>query len=230
MIVISLLPVFLARLLVVAACSLLLAACGTSEKDALKEMKWSYSDDGVQIQVQAAPALNQVQGQPHMLTLAVVQMEDPNGFTALTANAAKLKTLLLSDSPPQGVLSIKRIFIAPGEVRNLTLERVEKAQYIGLAAGYDHLDPARCTRLYRIGVEVDSSGIIVKSRTAVPEPLRIQLRLGPEGIQESPGSKLEPVEPTKPKAGLVPAAAPTQPNATSAASSTTSNATPSDAK
>src|SRR3546814_14861501 len=70
------------------------------------------------------------------------------------------------------------------------------------------LDPARCTRLYRVGVEVDSSGLIIKSRTATPEPLKIELRLGPDGIQESPGSKPQPVEPTKPKAGLVPAPAP----------------------
>lgn len=233
MIAVSLIPNTLIRLSAVAICCALLAGCGTSEKDALKELKWSYSDDGVQIQVQADPALNQAKGQPHMLTLAVVQMEDPNGFTALTANAAKLKTLLLSDSPPQGVLAIKRIFIAPGETRSLKLERVEKAQYIGLAAGYDHLDPARCTRLYRVGVEVDSSGLIIKSRTATPEPLKIELRLGPDGIQESPGSKPQPVEPTKPKAGLVPAPAPAPaatPASAPATSSPTSNATPSDAK
>nr|WP_228129182.1 type VI secretion system lipoprotein TssJ [Pusillimonas sp. T7-7] len=231
----SLIPNALTRWLIAAVCCAVLAGCGTSEKEALKELKWSYSDDGVQIQVQADPALNQAKGQPHMLTLVVVQMEDPNGFTALTSNAAKLKTLLLSDSPPQGVLSIKRIFIAPGETRSLKLERVEKAQYIGLAAGYDHLDPARCTRLYRVGVEVDSSGLIIKSRTATPEPLKIELRLGPDGIQESPGSKPQPVEPTKPKAGLVPAPAPattpaSAPVSAPATGSPTSNVTPSDAK
>lgn len=213
------------RVLATIICCTALAGCssmnsmlgGSSEKDALNDLKWSYSDDGVQIQVHADPALNQSSGQPHMLALSVVQMEDPNAFTALTANAAKLKTLLLADSPPPGVLSVQRIYIAPGEVQTLKLQRVEKAKYIGLAAGYDHLDPARCARLYRIGVQVDSSGLIIKTRSAAPEPLKIDLRLGPEGIQESPGSKPAPVDPSKPEAGLVtpPAAAPATASPTS---------------
>src|SRR5690606_38608340 len=119
----------LARLLAGVVCCASLAACssmnsmfgGSSEKDALNDLKWAYSEDGVQIQIHADPALNQASGQPHMLALSVVQMEDPNAFTALTANAAKLKTLLLADSAPPGMLSVQRIYVAPGEVKTLKL-------------------------------------------------------------------------------------------------------------
>src|SRR3546814_17968145 len=104
-----------------------------------------------------------------MLALTIVQMETPNAFTDQTASAAKLKNLLLAQSPPKGMLSLERVFIAPGEKRKLQFVRVEKAQYVGLIAGYNHLDPARSARLYRIGVQVDSSGMIIKTRQASPD-------------------------------------------------------------
>ena len=206
----------LRRLLPAALCIGVLASCsslnsmmgGSSEQDALKALKWTYAADGVQIALMADPHLNQSTDQPHTLALTVVQMADPNAFTAATANSAKLTTLLLADSPPPGMLALNRVFVSPGEQRTITLARVEKAQYVGLAAGYYHLDPARSARLYRIGVEVDSSGIIVTTRQAAPEPLKIDLRLGASGIQESPGAGAPPVTLTKPKAGPVPPPAP----------------------
>lgn len=199
------------RVLFCIACSVALAACssmnslfgGSSEKEALKELKWSYEADGLHIGVQADPALNEANGQPHMLTLLVVQMETPNAFTSQTSDAAKMKSLLLAQSVPEGMLSLDRLFIAPGEQRDVRLARVEKAQYVGLVAGYNHQDPARSSRLYRIGVQVDSSGLIVKSRVASPEALSIELRLGPDSILGAPGAKAVPADPVKPEAGPV---------------------------
>lgn len=217
------------RLLPAALCVGMLASCsslnsmmgGSSEQSALKDLKWSYAADGVQIAVTADPQLNRSTDQPHTLALTVVQLADPNAFTAATANTAKLTALLLADSPPSGMLALNRVFVSPGDKRTVTLPRVEKAQYVGLAAGYYHLDPARSARLYRIGVEMDSSGIIVTSRSASPEPLQIDLRLGTDGIQESPGVGAPPVTLTKPKAGPVPAPASAPAPATTPASSTT---------
>src|SRR3546814_16032937 len=121
------------------------------------------------------------------------------------------------------MLSLERVFIAPGEKRKLQFVRVEKAQYVGLIAGYNHLDPARSARLYRIGVQVDSSGMIIKTRQASPEPLSIDLRLGPASIQGSPSSKDAPVEPVQPEGG--PVAQPSQGNGKPPASQTSSSAT-----
>ncbi len=204
------------RLLALTAACTVLAACssvnsmmgGNSEKDALREMKWSYAPDGLQIQVEADPTLNDVNGQPHMLALVVVQLEAPNAFASMTADPDKLRSLLLAPGPAQGMLALDRIFIAPGERRRLSLPRVEKAQYVGLAAGYNHLDPARSTRLYQIGVNVDSSGIIIKTRTASPDPLAIDLYLGPDTIQGAPGTKPVPTDPVRPKGGPYPPEAP----------------------
>src|SRR3546814_9587501 len=93
-----------ARLLFITACCAALTACssmnsmlgGSSEQDALKDLKWSYAANGLQIDVQADPKLNEAGGQPHMLALTIVQMETPNAFTDQTASAAKLTNLLLA--------------------------------------------------------------------------------------------------------------------------------------
>src|SRR3546814_18960708 len=99
------------------------------------------------------------------------------------------------------MLSLERVFIAPGEKRKLQFVRVEKAQYVGLIAGYNHLDPARSARLYRIGVQVDSPGMFLKPRQASHEPLRLELRLGPDNIQGPPSNTAAHATPTNHQGG-----------------------------
>ncbi|HLV27954.1 MAG TPA: type VI secretion system lipoprotein TssJ, partial [Burkholderiaceae bacterium] len=45
---------------------------------------------------------------------------------------------------------------------------------------------------------------VVKKRTAAPDPLAIELHLGPESILGAPGSRAAPVEPVKPQGGPYP--------------------------
>jgi type VI secretion system VasD/TssJ family lipoprotein len=177
---------------------------GTSKTTALKELKWTYAADGVQIAISADPALNRSGGQAHTLALTIVQLATPTAFTAYSSDSAKLKNLLLANGAPSGVLSLQRVFINPGEQRTVTMPRAEQAQYVGLAAGYYHLDAPRSTRLYRIGVGVDSSGFfLAQDHKASPEPLKIDLHLGADGILYSPGSRMPPIIPTQPQAGIV---------------------------
>ena len=206
--------VALARAAAMLACAGVLAGCGSingflggsSAEDALKQLKWTYAADGVRIAVRADPALNRSEDQPHSLAITVVQMEDPTAFAPYAKSSAKIKQLLLADEPPAGMLALQRLFISPGEVRTITSPRMEQAQYVGLVSGYFHLDADRTVRLYRIGVEIDASGIIVKNRNASPEPLKIDLRLGPDGILDAPGTRTPPIAPTQPKAGRIPPA------------------------
>lgn len=201
------------RLLSAVLCACVLTSCnslnglmgGTSEEEALKALKWTYQADGVQIHIVADARLNESNGDPHTLALSVVQMEDPSVFAPYAANTAELSMLLLANNPPRGLLALDRIFVSPSETRTVAIPRVEKAKYVGLAAGYYHLDPARSLRLYRIGVEVDSSGILVQTRNAFPEPLKIDLLLGSDGILDSPGTRTPPVTSMRPTAGEVPA-------------------------
>ncbi|WP_174769899.1 type VI secretion lipoprotein TssJ [Paraburkholderia hayleyella] len=203
-----------AMLALTLATTLLLGGCGAvngmlggnSETKALSQLKWAYAADGLKIVWQADAHLNEAEGQPHALALVAVQMEDPAAFTAYAGATDKLAELLAASVPPPGFLSLTPFFVQPGAQGSITLPRMEKAQYVGIVAGYYGFDPARIVRLYRIGVQVDTHGWVVKTRSAAPVPLQVTLVLGRDGLDGTQqGIAAKPPALTKPPAaGEVP--------------------------
>lgn len=175
----------------------------TSKKDAIKEMEWVYAEDGIELQVRAHEDLNRSDGQAHTLLLVVAQLEEPGAFDPYTAGSDKLASLLLADSAPAGLLTMKKYFIEPDSERTVQLARVEKARYVAIALGYQHLDPARSTRLYQIGAELDRSGLVLRNYRATPEPLRIELLLGADSVLDGLTMRRTPPQPELPRSGLV---------------------------
>lgn len=198
------LPLLFMAISLLAGCSSVNSMFGGNSKDkALQALKWSYAKDAITLHLNAGSDLNQDGDQPHTLLLAVLQMENPNAFTAATS-ASKLSALLVADGAPNGFLALDRVFVNPGQQCSVSLARVENAQYVGVVAGYYTLDPKRVARLYRIGVQVDSSGHVVKSRTAKPAPLLIELKLGTDGIVgDDQQQGHPPPKPSQPQAGQV---------------------------
>lgn len=194
-----------------ALATLALAGCGSvnsmlggnSEADALGALKWSYAQQGIVLDVHGDPDLNRASDQAHTVTVVLVQLTDPKAFTNATASPAALGALLMAPAAPDGMLGLTRLYAAPGSQQSVTLPRFENAQYVGVAVGYQSLDPARSTRLYRIGVDITAKGLMIKNRSAAPEPLRITLQLGPDGIVDSPGTKAVIPPPQRPQGGLV---------------------------
>ncbi len=193
-------------LVVVLMCAGLLG-CGSSgptpEQTALSNMNWSYAENGIQLNLTADPGLNQYNGQAHNLLLVVAQFDSANAFSTYTSSSQQLSSLLLMTTPPAGMIGINRIFVDPGEVKSISLPRLEGAKMVGVAVGYAHLDPLRSAKLYQIGVNVTSTGFFSKTWTAEPQPLVINLALGPDAL--STGPDIKATEPTEaPKAGEVP--------------------------
>jgi len=182
-----------------------LAGCSshepTPEQTALTNMKWSYAENDVQLNVTAGNDLNQYDGQSHNLMLVVVQFDQPNAFANYTGSSQQLSTLLLSDSAPPGLIGLTRVFVEPGETKTLTIPRLEGAKMVGVAAGYAHLDPTRSAKLYQIGVDVTSTGFFSKTWAAQPQPIAIDLLLGADALLRGKDSKLALPVPTQPKAG-----------------------------
>lgn len=174
-----------------------------SKNDALKELEWVYEQEAIELSVRAQPDLNQWGGQPHTVLMLVAQLEDPSAFEPYTTGSDKLSALLLADSAPNGLLTLQKYFIEPGAERTVKLARVEKARYVALAIGYQHLDAARSTRLYQIGADLDYDGLVLREYHARPEPLHIQVLLGAESIQDSLTSRRSDVDPVQPTSGLV---------------------------
>lgn len=181
--------------------------CGSSgptpEQTALSNLKWSYAENAIQLNLTADEGLNQYDGQAHNLLLVVAQFDTANAFSTYTGSSQQLSSLLLMTSAPTGMIGINRIFVDPGETKSISLPRLEGTKMVGIAAGYAHLDPLRSAKLYQIGVEVNSTGFFSKTWTAEPQPIAIDLLLGPDALLRGTDSKLAMPPPEQPKAGEV---------------------------
>lgn len=193
------------KTLAVAMVTLGLGACSmfktVSQEEALEDMKWSYAQDAITLYVESTKDLNEWDGQPHSLLMVVTQFEEPSIFEPYTKSSRKLASLLLADEPPEGLLNTQRYYIEPDSSNTFKLARVDKAKYVGIALGYQHLDPRRSVRIYQIGVDMDYSGLILREYIAEPQPLRLELLLGGESIYDSLSTRPVETKPVAPKAG-----------------------------
>ena len=155
---------------------------GNSEKEAKAAIEWSYAPGAISIDLRSDPGLNLYDGAPHTLVLAIVQTIDPNLFKALLADETAVSRLLATGQAIPPLTAVERVIVEPGRTKTVKVDRAQLAQYFGLIAGYYQLDPVRNARLFKIPVEVQSSGIVVKTRTAVPAPQHVNLVLGAERV------------------------------------------------
>jgi len=195
------------KTLAVLLLGVLLSACSsnglTPQQQALSELKWNYADDSIELTLTADKDLNQYDGQAHTLLLVVTQFAQPNAFSAYTGSSQQLSKLLLMSSAPPDLIGLTRLFIEPGQTRTVRLPRLEGAKMVGISAGYAHLDPQRSVKLYRIGVDVASTGFFSKTWTARPKTLAINLLLGPDALLRSQQSQLQQPPAEQPAEGEV---------------------------
>ncbi|MNF65149.1 Type VI secretion lipoprotein [compost metagenome] len=186
---------------------LLLAGCSsqelTPEQKALVELKWDYAENAIVLSFTADNDLNQYDGQAHNLLVVVTQFDQVSAFSSYTGSSHQLGNLLLMNSAPTGMIGLTRLFIEPGQTRQLSLPRLEGAKMVGIAAGYAHLDPRRSAKLYRIGVDVTSTGFVSKTWTATPQPIAIDLLVGPDALLRGNESRLALPKPVQPREGEV---------------------------
>jgi type VI secretion system VasD/TssJ family lipoprotein len=182
-----------------------LSGCGSQEpspeQTALTNMKWSYADHAIELNLTATADLNQYNGQAHNLLLVVAQFDNANAFSTYTSSPQQFNKLLLLTAPPTGMIGINRVFITPGQTLHLKLPRLEGSKIIGIAAGYAHLDPLRSAKLYQIGVDLTSKGFFSKTWTATPQPIAIDLLLGPDALLRGQQSALQAPTVQPPQAG-----------------------------
>ena len=123
---------------------ILLAACSsqelTPEQKALTALKWDYTENAIELSFTADNDLNQYDGQAHNLLVVITQFDQISAFSAYTGSSQQLSSLLLMNSAPPGMIGLTRLFIEPGQTRQLSLPRLEGAKMVGVAVGYAHLD------------------------------------------------------------------------------------------
>lgn len=152
------------------------------QKQAKVEVSWPYAKQGILIELDSGTDLNLQAGRAHTLVLGVVQIEDEKAFAKLLADSTGVQLLLTTGKLPVGVLHTDRYVVNPGEQHVLSMDRVQDARYVGLIAGYYEFNPAQAARLFRIPLNMKSSGLIAKDYTAEPAVLALRLALGGQRI------------------------------------------------
>jgi type VI secretion system VasD/TssJ family lipoprotein len=168
-----------------------LILCGCSSSSSSSSAKQSvvipYAQKGIHLSYHADSYLNLYEGNPSNLLLIVYQLESINGFRILSQTREGLLALLDGKEFDSGVMNVAQLFIAPGSSDNVEFDRAEKTRWVGIAAGYNSLDPRRSTRFYPIPVVTKGRNIPLVSKTRQePGRLYIDLFLSSGSIQNNP--------------------------------------------
>lgn len=174
------------RLLALAGMVILAQGCssvnsamgGNTQKQAKAEVSWDFARNAIQIELASDDNMNAYFNQPHTLVLGVFQMEDSKTFIKLLGDASQVKQILMTGDPGKDITQFDRYVVSPGRHTILDIDRVQGTQFVGIVAGYYDFDPAASARLFRIPLNIDSSGLISTTYKAEPAHLALRLQLG----------------------------------------------------
>ena len=140
--------------------------------------KYLYEEDAITLHLKSGENLNLYEDSAHTLLLCVYQLKDPNAFKQLIDEDKGISRLLGCNRFDTGVTGFKRLVIQPDEETVKTMDRAEGTKYIGIVAGYFGMQKEKIFHLQQIPL-----GFITKN----PKRAKINLFLGPQGIQEFRG-------------------------------------------
>ncbi len=166
-----------------------LSSCATSKKTDPADdpsLIWGFGQKAIKISYRADKNLNLYDGQPHTILMCLYQMSNPNVFNELSRSEDGLTKLLQCSRFDQGVVSFMRVIVQPGDNKSLSLDRAEKAKWVGIVAGYYNLSPDMVSCLYEVPVTTEREWLVLKK--PIPGNLFIDLSLGSNKIHHS-GSK-----------------------------------------
>jgi predicted component of type VI protein secretion system len=178
------------RLAAIACCLATLSGCswlnsalgGNTLKEGKAEVEWPYEKDAILVDLVADLALNFYSNQSHTLVLGVFQTSDQKTFVDLLAKPDAVQKVLVSGKTSPEVVHFDRYVVNPGKKTTLKIDRVQGAQFVGFIAGYYQLKPVQAARLFRIPLNIETSGLLTTTYKAEPSVLALRLFLGSDRI------------------------------------------------
>ncbi len=167
-------------LILLPATMMLILSCASAP---LPPPEWTYEKDAIKLHIKADEKLNADEDEAHTLLLCVYQLQDPNAFNQLSGDQDGLYKLLECGLFGAGAASAKRLIIQPGQVVDVAMDRAEGARYVAVVAGYYILDKNRMLKILEIPVAVAKKGFIKKTITQKPQPMNIEIILGPQQLK-----------------------------------------------
>jgi type VI secretion system VasD/TssJ family lipoprotein len=183
---------FRLRVLVIPIVALLLQSCTPPPP----VDPFTFSDEGIQIELKADHQLNSYDGQAHTIKLAIYQLSNNSAFQEQTANQEGIRKLLNVGKFDPSVLSFKQMIVKPNDARLLVLDRAAGAKWVGIVAGYftsqDQTPPFACIeipikskRKSVVRRVSESAGLLAPLDNRYVPAMLIQLVLTPETMYET---------------------------------------------
>ena len=151
-------------------------------KDAKAEVEWPYAKEAVLVDMVADIDLNFYSNQPHTVVLGVVQVADAKVFVDWLAKPEAVLKTLVSGKAATEVLKFERYVVTPGKKTALKIDRVQDAKFVGFVAGYYQFNAIQAARLFKIPLNIQTSGIVTTTYKAEPAVLALRLFLGSDRI------------------------------------------------
>lgn len=143
---------------------------------------WNQQAGGLTYRIEAADDLNHEGEKPLGLTVCVYQLDDPSPFQALAASPSGIDQLLDCQLDPAKARSSRAFRIQPGKKQDVTADRVEKARYLAVVAGYEHLKPELCAAVIPFPIHHEKEGLIFRNDLYTAAPMRALIHLGAESV------------------------------------------------
>jgi predicted component of type VI protein secretion system len=151
-------------------------------KDAKAEVEWPYAKEAILVDMVADIDLNFYSNQPHTVVLGVVQVADAKVFVDWLAKPEAVLKTLVSGKAATDVLKFERYVVTPGKKTALKIDRVQDAKFVGFVAGYYQFNAIQAARLFKIPLNIQTSGIVTTTYKAEPAVLALRLFLGSDRI------------------------------------------------
>jgi len=152
---------------------------GNSSKQVLTNVTWNYQKDAIQVDLVSDKDLNYFAGEAHTVILGFYQFSDENGFPKfLGSGTDAIVDSLTTGTVSADILKIDRYTIQPGVKTVLKFDRVQMAKYVGVIVGFYNINMENNPQIFRIPVNMSSTGIITTTYTATPSILAFGMTLG----------------------------------------------------
>lgn len=155
---------------------------GNTPKEAKAEVEWPYEKDAILVDLVSDLTLNFYSNQSHTVVLGVFQLADEKAFVDLLAKPDAVMKVLVGGKTSPEVVQFDRYVVNPGKKTTLKIDRVQGAKFVGFVAGYYQLKPVQAARLFRIPLNIETSGIVTTTYRAGPAILALRLFLGNDRI------------------------------------------------
>ena len=181
------------KIVLIFAFALLLWGCGGSKQESPlpppplpsedpAKVTWNQQTGGLTYRIEAVPNLNHEGDKPLGVTLCVYQLDDPSAFQSMAESPQGLDQLLNCDLEVAKARLSRSFKIQPGQKLDVTQDRVEKARYLAVVAGFEHLKPELCTAIIPFPIHHEKEGIIFRDDLYSAAPMRALIHLGEQSV------------------------------------------------